>query len=109
MNNSMSIDQVLAQMRTLASQASGGVAAEKASSSADRVDFGALLGNAINSVDRAQAESSEMKRAFELGEKDVNLAEVMVAVQKSSLSFEAMVQVRNKLVEAYKEVMNMPI
>ena len=37
------------------------------------------------------------------------LAEVMVAVQKSSVSFEAMVQVRNKLVDAYKEVMNMPI
>ncbi len=50
-----------------------------------------------------------MKQAFELGEGDANLAEVMIAVQKSSVSFEAMVQVRNKLVEAYKEVMNMPI
>ena len=50
-----------------------------------------------------------MKQAFELGGKEVSLAEVMVAVQKSDISFEAMVQVRNKLIDAYKEVANMPI
>ncbi len=50
-----------------------------------------------------------MKQAFETGQGDADLAEVMIAVQKSSLSFEAMVQVRNKLVDAYKDVMNMPI
>ncbi len=109
MNNTTGIDQVLAQMRTLANQAAGGVGVEKTPSPAARVDFGELLGNAIDGVNRAQVESSEMKRAFELGDKEVNLAEVMVAAQKSSISFEAMVQVRNKLVEAYKEVMNMPI
>ncbi len=50
-----------------------------------------------------------LTQAFETGEKDLDLAQVMIAVQKSSLSFDAMVQVRNKLVEAYKDVMNMPI
>ena len=50
-----------------------------------------------------------MARAFETGEGDASLAEVMIAMQKSSLSFEAMVTVRNKLVEAYKDVMNMPM
>ncbi|HEB96235.1 MAG TPA: flagellar hook-basal body complex protein FliE [Sedimenticola thiotaurini] len=109
MNNTTSIDAVLAQMRTLASQASGGIGVEKTQPAAGKVDFGQLLGNAIGSVNQTQVEASGMKQAFELGDKDVDLAEVMVAVQKSSISFEAMVQVRNKLVDAYKEVMNMPI
>ena len=50
-----------------------------------------------------------MRSAFDSGQGDMDLSQVMIAVQKSSLSFEAMVQVRNKLVEAYKDVMNMPI
>ena len=50
-----------------------------------------------------------MAKAFETGEGDASLAEIMIAAQKSSLSFDAMVQVRNKLVEAYKDIMNMPI
>jgi flagellar hook-basal body complex protein FliE len=47
--------------------------------------------------------------AFESGDANVSLAEVMVASQKASVSFQAMLQVRNKLVEAYKDVMNMPM
>jgi flagellar hook-basal body complex protein FliE len=50
-----------------------------------------------------------MRTAFEQGEPGVDLAEVMIAVQKSSVSFQAMVEVRNKLVDAYKDVMNMPV
>jgi flagellar hook-basal body complex protein FliE len=68
-----------------------------------------MLKQSIDSVNQTQLQANEMKQSFELGQNEVNLAEVMVAVQKSSVSFEAMVQVRNKLVDAYKEVMNMPI
>ncbi len=101
------IDQVLAQMRTMSAQAASTPKVAAATDPAD-ASFGDLLIQSINQVNETQQHAGEMKRAFELGE-DVNLAEVMVAVQKSSLSFEAMVQVRNKLVDAYKEVMNMPI
>ena len=101
------IDQVLAQMRNLAAQASGNP--EAAAPAGSQVQFGDLLKKSIDNVNQTQVEASEMKRAFELGSKEVNLAEVMISVQKSSLSFQSMLQVRNKLVEAYKEVMNMPI
>lgn len=106
MTTTSNIDQILAQMRTMSAQAaSTPKQAEESSASS----FGDLLTQSINQVNETQQQAGEMKQAFELGAEDVNLAEVMVAVQKSSLSFETMLQVRNKLVDAYKEVMNMPI
>ena len=47
--------------------------------------------------------------AFEMGDPNVNLSEVMVAIQKANVSFQAMTQVRNNLVSAYKDIMNMPV
>ena len=105
--NTMNIDQILAQMRSMTSQATGSNPA--AAESSAEVSFGGLLKQSVDHVNAMQQQSSEMKKAFELGSEDVNLAQVMVAVQKSSISFEAVVEVRNKLVDAYKEVMNMPI
>lgn len=106
MTTTTGIDQILAQMRTMSAQAASKPSAMDASAGAS---FGDLLTQSISQVNEAQQHAGEMKQAFELGADDVNLAEVMVAVQKSSLSFETMLQVRNKLVDAYKEVMNMPI
>jgi flagellar hook-basal body complex protein FliE len=100
------IDQIMAQMRVMSAQAAS---APKPVESPTEANFGTLLSESINQVNETQQNAGALKQAFELGSEDVNLAEVMVAVQKSSLSFEAMVQVRNKLVDAYKEVMNMPI
>ena len=100
------IEQVLSQIRTMSAMASGGTEAQEDSAG---VSFNSLLKDSINEVNERQLQATELKQAFELGESDVNLAEVMVAIQKSSVSFEAMVQVRNKLIDAYKEVMNMPI
>ena len=100
------IEQVLSQIRTMSAMASGGTEAQAETSG---VSFNNLLQDSINEVNESQLQAAELKQAFELGESDVNLAEVMVAIQKSSVSFEAMVQVRNKLIDAYKEVMNMPI
>ena len=50
-----------------------------------------------------------MAAALERGDKSVALPEVMIALQKASLSFQAMTEVRNRLVSAYQEIMNMPI
>lgn len=71
--------------------------------------FGDLMTQAINKVNDVQKTSSAMADAYERGVAGVDITDVMVASQKASVSFQAMVQVRNKLVEAYKEVMNMPI
>ncbi|MCB1862852.1 MAG: flagellar hook-basal body complex protein FliE [Gammaproteobacteria bacterium] len=101
------IDQVLAQMRAIKAQAMGNP--ELANPAVGGVSFSHMLKQSIDSVNQTQLQSNELKQAFELGQKEVNLVDVMVAAQKSDISFEAMVQVRNKLIDAYKEVMNMPI
>jgi flagellar hook-basal body complex protein FliE len=100
------INQVLAQMRALAAQAGNQNA--QATSSAP-MDFGALLTNSINRVNDMQQKAESMASAFETGAKDVDIAQVMVEVQKASLAFRAMTEVRNKLVQAYQDVMNMPL
>jgi flagellar hook-basal body complex protein FliE len=104
--SSVDINQVLAQMRVMAAQAG---ALPPKSEPTSEADFANLLKQSIDSVNDSQKQAAELKKAFETGEGNVELAEVMVAIQKSSVSFEAMVQVRNKLVDAYKDIMNMPI
>jgi flagellar hook-basal body complex protein FliE len=106
MNNSLEINQVLAQMRVMAAQAQSRTEAVE---QPEAGGFGELFKQSIDQVNQAQQTAGAMKTAFESGQSDMDLAQVMIATQKSSLAFEAAVQVRNKLVEAYKEVMNMPI
>lgn len=72
-------------------------------------DFQAMLKTAVDNVNTTQKTSAEMAQRFEKGDPTIDLPEVMIAMQKSSVSFQAMTQVRNKLVEAYKDVMNMPV
>ena len=70
--------------------------------------FGDLMKQAVNQVNETQMQASDLRKSFELGEK-VDLSEVMIAVQKSRVSFEALSQVRNKLLSAYQDVMNMSV
>ncbi|WP_428771765.1 flagellar hook-basal body complex protein FliE [Vibrio sp.] len=72
-------------------------------------DFSQLLGQAINNVNGLQQTSSDLQMRFDRGDQDISLSDVMIARNKSSVAFEATLQVRNKLVEAYKELMNMPV
>ena len=71
--------------------------------------FDGLMKKAIDSVNDIQQQSTELKKQFELGDPNVSLSDVMIAGQKSSIAFEATLRVRNKLVQAYKDIMNMPI
>ncbi|BCX81640.1 flagellar hook-basal body complex protein FliE [Methylomarinovum caldicuralii] len=98
----MNVNEVLAQLRVQQGQAT-----QRQEDEATTTDFAALLKNSIDTVNETQQQASELARAFETGETDVPLAEVMVSLQKASVSFQAMVEVRNKLVEAYKDIMNM--
>lgn len=103
----MNINQVLAQMRAMSVEA-GSVSSETPELES-RSDFAAMLQQSIDGVNENQQTASNMAKAFETGESDISLAEVMISAQKASVSFQAMVQVRNKLVDAYKDVMNMPM
>lgn len=122
--NRVDINSLLGQMREMKTQAGGGNSIQprsdietalgvsdttKISASSSVPKFGEMLSNAVNSVNETQHASGSMAKAYELGDPSVSLSQVMVASQKASVSFQAMTQVRNKLVEAYKDVMNMPI
>ncbi len=100
----MNVNQVLAQMRTMSLQAGGQVQKIEGNT-----DFSALLQQSIASVNDSQQSAGKMMEAFETGAANISLADMMVANQKASVSFQAMLQVRNKLVEAYQDVMNMPM
>ena len=71
--------------------------------------FTDTLRGAIAGVNEAQQKSGALARAFELGEPGADLAKVMVASQQSQIAFRATVEVRNRLVQAYQDVMNMPL
>lgn len=93
---------LLAELKRL--EASG-----QANDANEGLEFSELLAQAVEKVSDAQHSAAGMAEAFELGETDATLAEVMIALQKASLSFQAMTEVRNRLVTAYQEIMNMPI
>ena len=99
--------QLLHQIRMLNAEINGTAAVN--AGEATKPEFADMLRKSINSVNDAQSASQQMKQAFELGTTDVTLAEVMIAAQKADLSFRAMTEVRNKLVNAYQEIMNMPV
>jgi flagellar hook-basal body complex protein FliE len=72
-------------------------------------DFQTMFKTAIDNVNENQKVAGNLATRFEQGDASIDLPEVMIALQKSSVSFQAMTQVRNKLVEAYKDIMNMPV
>lgn len=78
-------------------------------SSTDKLSFSDLLKQAVDSVNETQMRSGEMQTAYEMGDTSVDITQVMIQMQKASVSFEAMTQVRNRLVSAYQDIMNMPL
>lgn len=104
----INIQRVLADMRALAAEASAGTQAA-APGAADAPEFAELLKESIDKVNATQQAAAAAAAQFESGDPSVDLAEVMIELQKASLSFKAMTEVRNKLVDAYREIMSMPI
>lgn len=72
-------------------------------------NFAEMLGDALDTVNSMGLESKDKQIRFELGDKSLSMADVMIAKEKSGIAFEATVQVRNKVLEAYKQIMNMPV
>ncbi len=103
----VNVNELLAQMRVLAAQAKG-VSPQPAADGGSG-DFAQMLKASVDQVNTAQQNAQRLAEAFELGDSSVNLAQVMVEMQKASLSFQAMTQVRNKLVSAYQEIMSMQV
>jgi len=116
MTDRMDINRLMLEMRALKAQtqAFGGVANREllnpgAVNKADQSKFSDIMSQAIDKVNEVQQASDSLGKAYLKGDPNVDVTDVMIASQKAGVAFEAMVQVRNKLVEAYRDVMNMPI
>ena len=105
--SSMQIQQVLAEMRSLQARASG--VAETPAVGAQPSDFANLMKNSVDQIATMQNQATALADAYEAGDKSVDLTKVMLEVQKAGLAFRAMTEVRNKLIDAYTQVMNMSV
>jgi len=109
------VNSVLSQMRQLGTQAASMVSetpigvAGNAAGSATGIDFGSLLKQSVAAVADSQSTAQTQVNAFERGDAGSDIGSTVIAGQKSDLSFRALVQVRNKLTDAYTNIMNMPV
>ena len=113
----MEIDRVLAQIRSIAGAAKGGGiggmsglggAAPTAPNGVNN-GFANLLKQGIEKVNETQFKANDLATKFEKGVPGVELPQVMLEMQKANVSFRALAEVRNKFVDAYREIMNMPL
>src|SRR3984957_17021200 len=103
----MQIQQVLAEMRSLQARASG--VAETPMAPAQPSGFATLMRDSVGHISSMHNQATALADAYEAGDKSVDLTKVMLEVQKAGLAFHAMTEVRNKLVDAYTQVMNMSV
>ena len=116
--SNMNINQVLAQMRVLEAQAKSQIDVAtigeqglsiNETNSTQKTDFSEVLSNSVNKVNDNLMTSGDMAKAFEKGDSNITMAELMINMEKASVSFQAMTSVRNKLLTAYQEIMNMSV
>ena len=110
--DSSSIQAMVAQIKTMAAQARpakemGGVDGE--SEANGKVSFGDVLKSTLERVSTAQKNADDLGRRFTLGDDSVNISDVMIAGQKANIAMQATIQVRNRLVSAYHDILNMSI
>ncbi|MGE5652426.1 MAG: flagellar hook-basal body complex protein FliE [Bacillota bacterium] len=103
------IEAMVSQLKAAAAAAKGDVKPVDEEKPAARADFAAALRASLDSVNNAQHNAEQLGQRFALGDDSVNLSDVMISMQKANISFQATVQVRNKLVSAYQDIMNMQV
>lgn len=81
----------------------------KIAASASPLGFDVVMAQALRAVSQSQSEASRMQREVQLDNPTVSLEETMVAMQKAQIGFQATMAVRNRLVQAYTEIMNMQV
>ena len=105
------VNSVLSQMRALGAQASGTLPAVSTpgASSGLGTDFGTLFKQSLGAVATQQNVAQAQVNAFERGDPGSDIVKTSIAGQKADLAFRGLVEVRNKLVDAYTTIMNMPV
>ncbi len=105
--NTQGLEQMLSALRTTASQAAN--QSSPAAATSTQTDFADVLKNSIDKVNQVDQQANQMAEKLAAGDTSQNLHEVMMALQTASVSFQEMTQIRNKLVTAYQDVMNMQV
>lgn len=105
--NVSGIDGLLAEMRAAVAIAQGNVAPKAAE--VTTTDFSNVLKSSLDSVARAQNHAETMQKAFVQGDDKVSLSAVMIDMQKANIAFQSTVQVRNKMIAAYNDIMSMQV
>lgn len=105
------LDSILAQLRAAqaATRPNDTAKATVHPAKGESGSFSQVLRNAIDSVNDTQMKSADMQKAFEMGDPEIDLQDVMVQMAKANISFQTMIQVRNRILSAYQDVMNMPV
>jgi flagellar hook-basal body complex protein FliE len=106
--SSSAVQSMLSQIRAYEARAKGQPELLESGSGVEKTSFSELVKGAVNSVNDLQQESSVMAAAYESGD-DVPLTDVVLSMQKSSIAFEATLQIRNKVIKAYEDIKNMPV
>jgi flagellar hook-basal body complex protein FliE len=107
--NVSKVDALLAEMRTAMVAAQGGGINKISNTGTGPVDFASVLKNSLDGVSQAQNQATSLQNSFVMGDDKVSLSDTMIAMQKANISLQATVQVRNKVVAAYNDIMNMQV
>ena len=115
--SALNVDAVLSQIRAMQSQikaTSGAVGAPShaianPTQATPATSFANVLKQGLEQVNQTQQSAASLASQFERGVSGVELPQVMLEMQKASVSFRAVTEVRNRFVSAYQEIMNMPI
>ncbi|MBX2836802.1 MAG: flagellar hook-basal body complex protein FliE [Gammaproteobacteria bacterium] len=105
--NTINTNALLLQLRAMAQDA--GVPESEGSKPIQDVEFSEVMKSTLEKVNERSNEATKLMQSFDAGDPNVELADVMIAMQKARVSFEALTQVRNKMVSAYQDIMNMPL
>ena len=103
------IENMLAEMRAAMAVAQGGVTPKATAGTTATTDFASVLKSSLDGVAQAQNHAESMQKAFVMGDDKVSLSDVMIDMQKANISFQTTVQVRNKVIAAYNDIMNMQV
>lgn len=109
MSNTIDTNALLTQLKSMASQAGIAEKSDDKIQETPVTDFTAVLKDSVEHVNNRNQQAVNLATAFERGDTGVELSDVMIEMQKARISFETLSQVRNKVVSAYQEIMNMPI
>lgn len=75
----------------------------------DKDSFSELMADTLQEINKQQRKASDMGTEYQMGNKEIDTAELMIQIQKSRLAFEALNQFRNQAVSAYQDIMNMQV